>query len=143
MPAAQRLVVRSTGNVVEAKPIDTVVVRGHGNQVALPSARVLRLASPGSLVAAEGLLEDVSLGSKRGSVTADQISDLRVAGRGHDVWARRGYDVAIPGNGNDVDFRRLGQVVLRGDHNAVTVTRGSTVVRNSGSDNRVRVNRRG
>jgi len=143
MPAAQRLVVRSTGNVVEAKTIDTLVVRGHGNEVSLPSARVLRLASPGSLVAAEGLLEDVSLGRKRGTVTADQISDLRVGGRGHDVRARLGYDAAIPGNGNDVEFRRLDRVVLRGDHNALTVSRGSTVVRNSGTDNRVRVNRRG
>lgn len=143
MPAAQRLVVRGTGNVVDAKPIDTVVVKGHANKIALPSARVLRLASPGSVVAAEGLLEDVSLGRKRGTVTAGQISDLRVGGRGHDVRARRGYDAAIPGNGNDVDFRRLDEVVLRGDHNAVTVTRGSTRVRNLGNDNRVRVNRRG
>ena len=143
MPAAQRLVVRGTGNVVEAKPIDVVVVRGRGNEVALPSARVLRLASPGSVVAAEGLLEDVSLGRKRGTVTADQISDLHVAGRGHDVRARRGYDVAVPGDRNDLDFRRLGSVVLTGDHNAITVTRGSTAVRDSGSDNRVRVNRRG
>jgi len=143
MPAAQRLVVRGTGNVVDAKPIDTVVVKGHGNKVALPSARVLQFASPGSVVAAEGLLEDVSLGRKRGTVTAGQISDLRVGGRGHDVRARRGYDAAIPGNGNDVEFRRLDQVVLRGDHNALTVSRGSTGVRNSGTDNRVRVNRRG
>lgn len=143
MPAAQRLVVRGTGNVVVAKPIDTVVVKGHGNEVALPSARVLRLASPGSLVAAEGLLEDVNLDRRRGTVTADQISDLRVAGRGHEVRARRGYDAAVPGNRNDVDFRRLDQVVLRGDRNAVTVTRGSTVVRNSGTANRVRVNHRG
>ena len=143
MPAAQRLVVRGTDNVVEAKTINTVVVKGHGNQVALPSARVLRLASPGSVVTAAGLLEDVSLGRQRGTVTADQISDLRVAGRGHAVQARRGYDAVIPGNRNDVDFRRLGEVVLSGDHNAVTVTRGSTVLRNSGTDNRVRVNSRG
>ena len=143
MPAAQRLVVRGTGNVVVAKPIDTLVVRGHGNEVALPSARVLRLASPGSLVAAEGLLEEVSLGRKRGTVTADQITDLRAGGRAHEVRARRGYDATLPGDRNDIDFRRLDEVVLRGDHNAVTVTRGSTVVRNSGSGNRVRVNRRG
>jgi hypothetical protein len=143
MPAAQRLVVRGTGNAVEAKPIDVVVVKGHGNEVALPSARVLRLASPGSVVAAEGLLEEVSIGRRHGTVTADQISDLRVAGRGHDVRARRGYDAAVPGDRNDLDFRRLDDVVLRGDHNTVTVTRGSTEVRNSGTANRVRVNRRG
>lgn len=143
MPAAQRLVVRGTGNVVEARPIDTLVVKGHDNRVALPSARVLRLASPGSLVAAEGLLEDVSLGRKRGTVTADQISDLRVGGRGHDVQARRGYDATVPGDRNDLDFRRLQGLTLSGDHNAATVTRGSTEVRDSGSDNRVRVNRRG
>lgn len=143
MPAAQRLVVRGTGNVVVARPIDTVVVRGHGNEVSLPSARVLRLASPGSLVAAEGLLEDVRLAAERGTVTADQISDLRVAGRGHEVRARRGYDAAVPGNRNDVDFRRLDEVVVRGDRNAVTVTRGSTAVRDLGTGNRVRVNRRG
>ena len=143
MPAAQRLVVRGTGNVVVAKPIDTLVIKGHGNEVALPSSRAVRLTSPGSVVTAEGLLEDVTLGRRHGTVTADRISDLRVAGRGHDVRARRGYDAVIPGNHNDVHFRRLGTVVLRGDHNAVTVTRGSTKVRNPGSDNRIRVNRRG
>lgn len=142
MPAAQRLVVRGAGNVVEAKPIDTLVIKGHGNQVALPSARVLRLASPGSSVTAEGLLEEVGLAGRRGTVTADQISDLRVAGQGHDVRARRGYDAAVPGNRNDLDFRRLGNLSLTGDHNAVSVARGSTEVRNSGSDNRVRVHRR-
>lgn len=142
MPAAQRLVVRGAGNVVEAKPIDTLVIKGHGSQIALPSARVLRLASPGSRVVAEGLIEEVSLAGRRGTVTADQISTLRVAGRGHDVRAQRGYDVALPGDRNDLDFRRLGSLTLTGDHNAVTVTRGATVVRDSGSDNRVRVNRR-
>lgn len=143
MPAAQRLVVRSTGNVVEAKPIDVLVMRGHDNRVSLPSARVLRLTSPGSLVDAEGLLEDVSLARRRGAVRADQISDLRVAGRGHDVQARRGYDVTVPGDRSDIAFRRLDEVALSGDHNAVTVTRGATAVRDSGTDNRVRVNRRG
>lgn len=143
MPTAQRLVVRGTGNVVEAKTIDVVIVKGHENTVALPSARVLRLASPGSLVATEGLLEDVRLDRRRGTVTADRISDLRVAGRGHDVRARRGYDAAVPGHRSDLHFRRLETVTLRGDHNAVTVTRGSTEVRNSGTGNRVRVHRRG
>jgi len=143
MPAAQRLVVRGTGNVVEAKPIDTLVVRGHGHRIALPSARVLRLESPGSLVAARGLLEDVSIGRHRGTVTADQISDLHLAGGGHDVTAQRGYDAAVPGNRNHVEFRRLDAVVLRGDHNAVTVARGATEVDNLGRSNRVRVNRRG
>lgn len=143
MPAAQRLVVRGTDNVVGAKPIDVLVVKGHGNEVALPSARVVQLTSPGSVVTAEGLLEDVSLGHKRGTVTADQISDLRVAGHGHDVRARRGWDAAVPGDRNDIDFRRLDELVLSGDHNSVSVTRGSTEVSDSGTDNRVRVNRRG
>lgn len=143
MPTAQRLIVRGTGNVVVAKPIDVVIVKGHGNKVALPSARVLRLTSPGSVLAAEGLVEDVYLGRKRGTVTADQISELRAAGRGHDVRARRGFDAVVPGNRSDVRFRRLDEVNLRGDHNAVTVKRGKTEVRNSGSGNRVRVHRRG
>lgn len=143
MPAAQRLMVRGTGNVVEAKSIDTLVLKGRGHDVSLPSARELRLTSPGSVVDAEGLLEDVTLGRQRGTVTADQVSDLRVRGRGHDVRARRGYDAAVPGDRNDLDFRRLRSVTVSGDHNAVTVTRGSTEVRSSGSDNRIRVNRRG
>lgn len=143
MPAAQRLVLRGADNVVEAKPIDTLVIRGHGSQVALPSARVLRLASPGSVVTAEGLIEEVSLGRKRGTVTADQISDLRVTGRGHVVRAGRGYGVTLAGNRTDLDFRRLRSLTVTGDHNSVSVTRGSTEVRNSGSDNRVKVNRRG
>ncbi len=143
MPTAQRLIVRGADNVVEAKPIDVLVIKGHDNAVALPSARVLKLTSPGSVVSADGLIEDVRLGRKRGTVTADRITDLRAAGRGHDVQARRGYDAVAPGDRSDIRFRRLGTVNLRGDHNAVTVTRGSTEVRNSGSSNRVRVHRRG
>jgi hypothetical protein len=143
MPAAQRLVIRGTGNVVEAKPIDTLLVRGHDNAVTLPSARVVEVTSPGSVVRAEGLLEDVSLGRKRATVTADQVTELQASGRGHDVSARRGYDARVPGDGNVLVFRRLDSVVLRGDRNAVTVTRGATEVRDSGTANRVRVNRLG
>ena len=49
----------------------------------------------------------------------------------------------MAGNGIDATFRKLDRVVLTGDRNTVTVKRGATEVRNSGSDNRVRVNRRG
>lgn len=59
-----------TCGVVEAKPIDVLAIKGHGNQVALPSARMQRLTSPGSVVSAEGLLEDVALGRGRGTVPA-------------------------------------------------------------------------
>ena len=100
--------------MVESRSIDTLVVKGHDNRVTLPSARVLRLASPGSVVDAEGLLEEVSLGRRHGTVEADQISGLRVGGRGHDVKARRGYDVTVPGDRSDLDFRRLRSVALTG-----------------------------
>lgn len=143
MPAAVRLVVRGTGNVVESKSIDSVVVRGHDNAVTLPSARVVELTSPGSVLRAEGLLEEVTLGRKRATVSADQVTELKVTGRGHDVRARRGYDARVPGDGSDLTFRRLDSLVLRGDRNVVTVTRGTTEVRDAGTANRVRVNRRG
>ena len=143
MPAAQKLVVRGHGNTVHAKPIVTLVVRGRDQWLAVTSVRAMRAASPGSTVRVEGLLEEARVAKRGLELTARQISALVVSGRGHDVAARRGYDARLAGDHSHATFRRLDKVVLTGDDNAVRVGRGTTVVRDSGSGNRVRVIRRG
>lgn len=143
MPAATKLVVRGAGNDVVAKPLTRVVVRGHGHTISTPSMRTLRLASPGSVVEVEGLLESATLAKRRGTVRADQVTELRVDGRQHRVRARRGYDARLAGDGAGVRYRRLDHLVVTGDENEVRVRRGRTSVRVDGSDNVIRVNRRG
>lgn len=142
MPSATRLVVRGQGNQVVAHPVDNVRVFGHDNRVELPSTRVLRLASPGSVVAVEGLVEVARLGRHGATLTADRIADARISGRGHDVRARRGVDAQIDGNRNQLALRRLDALVVVGDRNRVTVRRGETRVDVEGTGNRIRVARR-
>ena len=143
MPTARKLVVRGHGNEVVAKPLTTLVVRGHDNTVSAPTVRTLRLASPGSRISVDGLLEKAVLDRRRGTVTADQVSDLMMRGKGHRLHARRGYDARIASDGSRVGFRRLDRVVVTGDDNRVRVRRGETSVRVDGSGNLVRVHRRG
>jgi hypothetical protein len=143
MPTARRLVVRGQGNEVVAKPLTRLVVRGHDNTVTTPTVRHLRLASPGSRVRVEGLLEQARLRKRAGTVTADQVTDLRIRGDRHRVLARRGYDAQLAGDRNRVGYRRLDELAVTGDANRVRVRRGSTEVRVEGRHNRIRVNRRG
>lgn len=143
MPTATRLVVRGAGNDVVAKPLTRVVVRGHDHTISTPSARTLRLASPGSVVEVGGLLETAVLAKRRGTVRADQVTDLRIEGQRHRVRARRGYDARLAGDGARVRYRRLDRVVVTGDDNEVRVRRGRTEVLVDGTGNVVRVNRRG
>jgi hypothetical protein len=143
MPAATRLVVRGQGNEVQAKPVTELVVTGRDNHVAAPSVRRLRLASPGSVVGVDGLVERARLGRQGGTLTARQVTDLTVRGHHHRVRARRGYDTRVPGDRSTVTFGRLDALRVAGDHNRVRVRRARTEVRVTGTGNRVRVHRRG
>ena len=143
MPTAVRLVVRGRGNTVVSKPIDAMIVRGRGHDLRPVSVRALHLASPRSVVAVEGLVESARVRRSRSTLTARQVSELRVPGASHTVRARRGFDADLSGARNDVVFRRLDALVVQGDDNRVRVRRAATSVRNSGTGNRIRVNRRG
>lgn len=142
MPSATRLVVRGQGNRVTAKPVDNLRVFGRDNRVELPSTRALRLASPGSVVAVEGLVEIARLRKRGATLTADRITDARISGRRHDVSARRGHDARIEGHRTRLALRRLETLTVVGDRNRVTVRRGQTEVAVDGTGNRIRVNRR-
>jgi hypothetical protein len=139
MPAAVRLVVKGRHNTIDARPLTTLVVRGGGHDVATPSVRYLRMSSPRTTLAVEGLVEDAVLAGRNAHLGADQVSDLLVTGDDHDVRARRGYDSRIEGDGNQLAYRRLESVVLTGHHNRVDVRAGRTEVHDRGSDNRVRI----
>lgn len=142
MPTATRLVVRGQGNEVTAKPVTELEVLGHHNAVTTPSVRTMRLASPGSRVAVEGLVEVARLGRGDGVLRARQVTRLVVRGHGHDVRARRGYDTRLHADRSAVAFRRLDDLRVTGDHNRVSVRRGATRVRDAGEGNRVTVRRR-
>lgn len=142
MPAAVRLVVKGRHNTIDAKPLTTLVVRGAGHDIATPTVRYLRMASPRTTLAVEGLVEDAELARRNGHVSADQITDLLVTGNAYDVHARLGYDARVEGDGNVLGYRRLEDLSVTGDHNSVVVRRGETSVRDRGSDNRVRVHER-
>ena len=143
MPTATRVVVRGHRNTVVAKSIGVLVVRGRHHEVRPVSVRHLRVASPGTAVEVEGLVETARLGRRGATVTADRVLTLRAPGHHNTLRAGNGYDASVGGNANTVRFRRLESLVVTGDDNAAVVTRGSTAVRDSGSDNRIRVNRRG
>lgn len=142
MPTATRLVVRGHGNEIVAGPQTRVVVRGRDNSLSTPTIRSLRLASPGSVVAVEGLLEKAVLARRGGTVRADQVTELRIDGGRHRVRARRGHDALVRGDRNQLRYRRLGDLVVAGDRNDVRVRRGETRVRVTGTGNIVRVHRR-
>lgn len=143
MPTGVRVVVRGTGNELDAKSLDTLVVRGRGHDVRPTSVRRMRLGSPASVVAVEGLVERALVGRHGSAVSAGQISSLDLRGRGHTVRSRRGFDAAVEGAGNEVAYRRLEELAVSGDRNRVRVRRGVTVVRDTGVGNRIRVARRG
>lgn len=142
MPSATRLVVRGEGNQVVARPVDNVRVFGQDNRVEVPATRALRLASPGSVVAVEGLVEVARLGKRGATLTADRITDARISGRRHEVKARRAYDARIEGNRTRLALQRLETLAVVGDRNRVVVRRGRTTVSVDGTGNRIRVNRR-
>ena len=142
MPTATRLVVRGQRNDVVAKPVGRLVVRGGDHGIRVPSVRALDVASRGSLVETEGLVERLRLGGHGAAVTADRVYTLRAPGSHNSLRTRRGYDAGIGGDANTVHYRRLDALVVRGDHNAVSVRRGATSVRTSGRGNDVDVARR-
>ena len=139
MPAAVRLVVKGRHNTIDAKPLTTLVVRGRGHDIATPSVRYLRMSSPRTTLAVDGLVEDAALAGRNAHLRANQVSDLLVTGDNHDVRARLGYDSRVEGDGNQLAYRRLESVVLTGHHNQVTVREGRTEVHDRGTGNRVRV----
>jgi hypothetical protein len=143
VPSSRKLVVRGHDNVVTARPGDVLAVRGRDHRVTIESTRVLRASSPGSVVTVTGLAEEVRVAGRGLELAARQLTDLRLRGAGHDVTARRGFDARVPGDRMRVVFRRLDTLGVGGDRNRVVVRRGATEVRNSGSDNTIRVNRRG
>jgi len=142
IPAARTIVVRGEGNVVHAKPADRLRVLGSHQRVDVVSVRVLRVASPGSVVTVDGLAEEVSLGKRHADLRAGQVSELVVEGRGHEVRARRGFTVRVPGSHSSLGFRRLETVRVSGDDNTVRVRRGRTHVADTGDRNTIRVHRR-
>lgn len=143
MPTATRLVVRGHRNTVVSKSLGGLLVEGRHHDVRPTSVRTLTIASPGSTVAAEGLVETARLRGRGATLTAGTAYDVRVPGSHHTVRARQGYDVRVGGDDNGVRFRRLDSVVATGDDNSVAVRRGATSVRNTGDHNRIRVARRG
>ena len=79
MPATRRLRVLGDGDTVSSKPVDLVVVRGRDNQVTVRSARIARLASPGSTLRSPGLLETVRVPGNRGRVRNFEDEGVLVA----------------------------------------------------------------
>jgi hypothetical protein len=142
IPSSRMVVVRGEGNVVHAKPTDRLRVLGSHQRVDVVSVRVLRVASPGSVVTVDGLAEEVSVGKRRAHLRAGQVSELVLAGRGHDVRARRGFTVRISGSHTTLGFRRLETLRISGDDNTVSVGRGRTEVSDTGKRNTIRVHRR-
>lgn len=143
MSTATRLVVRGHRNTVVAKPVTRLVVLGRDHEVRTVSARHLKVASPGTAITVEGLVEAGRLGGRRATVTADRVSTLHVPGAHNTLRTGSGYDASIGGNTNTVRFRRLESLVVAGGDNRVRVSRGSTAVRNDGRGNHISVARRG
>ena len=143
MPAATKLVVRGDHDVVHAKPVQRLLVRGHDQLVDVRSARTARVASPGSRVHFDGLVETLKLPGNRAHVDADQISTLLVGGNRNVVAATRGFDARVSGNHNRAAWRWLDQLRVPGDRNHLDVRRGSTAASVSGTANDVDLNRAG
>lgn len=141
MPTATRVVVGGHRNTVRSKAVDTLVVRGRQHEVRPTSARVLQVASRGSVVEVEGLVEAARIGGRHARVTADRAYDVEVRGSHHTLRAGRGYDATVRGDHNRLRYRRLDQLALTGDGNAVRVRHGRTTVRDDGRDNRVSARR--
>ena len=93
MPATRRLRVLGVGDTVSSKPVDLVVVRGRDNQVNVRSARIARLASPGSTLRSPGLLETVRVPGNRGRVHAERMTKLVVDGNRNAVRVDRGATI--------------------------------------------------
>lgn len=142
LPATQKLVVLGEGNVINGKTVDRLVLRGRDHQVRAASVRAGRVSSPGTVVDVEGLVEELLVTRRGADVRAQQVTDAVVRGRGHELTARRGYDARVPGDRSRLSYRRLDSLVLGGDRNRVVVRRHATTVRDAGSGNVVRVNRR-
>lgn len=143
MPAATKLVVRGDHNVVHAKPVQRLLVRGHDQLVDVRSAKAARVASPGSRVHFDGLAETLKVPGNRAHVDADQISTLLVGGNRNVVVADKGFDARIGGNHNRATWRWLDQLRVPGDRNHLDVRRGSTAATVSGAGNDVDLNRAG
>ena len=80
MPATRRLRVLGHGDTISAKPVDLVVLRGRDSQVTVRSARITRVASPGSTLRSPGLLETVRVPGNHGRVHAERLTTLVVDG---------------------------------------------------------------
>jgi hypothetical protein len=137
IPTATRVVVRGHGNTVVTKSVDTLVVRGRNQDVRPAAARVLRVASPGTAVEVEGLVESARLAGRRATVTAGRVYDARVPGSHTTLRTGRGYDATVGGDGNTLRYRLLDRLVMTGDNNTVRVRRGDTTVRDDGRGNRI------
>ena len=137
MPTATRLVVKGRHNVVDTKPVKTLVLGGRHHEISAPSVRYLRGGSPRTVLAVDGLVEDARLSRRGTTLTADQITSLTLAGDAHRVRTGRGFEVRIDGDDNRVVYRRLEDLTLTGDDNRVDVREGGTAVHDLGAHNRV------
>ena len=90
MPATRRLRVLGHGDTISAKPVDLVVVRGRDSQVAVRSARIARVASPGSTLRSPGLLETVRVPGNHSHIRAERLTTLVVDGDRNVVRVDRG-----------------------------------------------------
>ncbi|WP_432479138.1 DUF3060 domain-containing protein [Nocardioides sp. GXQ0305] len=143
IPTATRVVVRGHGNTVVTKSVDTLVVRGRNQEVRPAAVRVLRVASPRTTVAVEGLVESAQITARRATVTADRVSRARVPGSHNALRTTgRGYDASVGGDHNTLRYRHLDSLAVSGDDNSVRVRAGRTAVHDDGNRNRVRVRRR-
>lgn len=106
-PTATRLVVGGRDNTVVTKSVGSLAVRGRHHDVRPVSVRTLRVVSPGSVVAVDGLVETARLGGVRATLRADRVSTLRVPGDHHTVAVARGTtDVRVRGHHNRVRVAR-------------------------------------
>lgn len=107
LPSTRKLLIKGDGDLVSGKPVDRVVVHGRDNRITVQSARVARVASPGSTLSVRGLLEVA-----------------RVPGNHSHVLAKRLTKLFVDGNRNAVRVDR-GETVVHDDgrHNAIRVHR--------------------
>lgn len=143
MPAATQLVVRGAHNVIHARPVQRLRVLGHDQRVDVRSAKTAHVASPGSTVHFDGLVETLRVPGNRAHVDADQISTLAAGGNRNVIAAAKGFDARIGGNHNRATWRWLDQLRVPGDRNHLDVRRGSTAATVSGTGNDVDLNRAG
>ncbi len=90
LPATRKLVVKGQHDHISGKPVDRVVLLGRASEIRVRSARVARVASPGSVLHVQGLLEVARIPGSHSQVHADRLTKLFVDGNRNVVRADRG-----------------------------------------------------